>query len=69
MNIAEKSYVVVCGGFALWCIYALYMLVTEPAQACISVQRHERNLSPHEQQPEPIPAVMQGEFDVERLIL
>lgn len=31
--------------------------------------RNERQLSPHEQQPEPIPAVMQGGIDVERWIL
>lgn len=31
--------------------------------------RNERNLSPYEQQPEPIPAVMRGGLDVERFIL
>lgn len=31
--------------------------------------RSERDLSPHEQQPDPIPAVTQGWIDVERWIL
>lgn len=39
----------------------------ENAKPCVS--RHEHNLSPHEQQPEPIPAVMQVGFYIESFIL
>lgn len=39
----------------------------ERAKPCVS--HHERNLSPHEQQPEPIPAVMHGGLDVEGLTI
>lgn len=46
-----------------------YQIEAKVESDCKPVAHHERNLSPHEQQPDPIPAVIQGWLDVERWIL
>lgn len=56
-------------GALVWCLAAIFMPTIKHESSCKPVAHHERQLSPHEQQPEPIPAVMQGWFDVERWIL
>lgn len=55
----------------LWivCACLLIALLVKDNDCNKPVAHHERNLSPHEQQPEPIPAMTQGGFDVERWIL
>lgn len=64
-----KAWVISYAVLAIGCLSLGFVLGEKSSEYSNSVAHHERQLSPHEQQPEPIPAVMQGGFDVERWIL
>ena len=64
-----KAWVISYVILTLGCLSMGFVLGEKSSKCSRQVAHHERNLSPHEQQPEPIPAVMQGWFYVERWIL
>lgn len=64
-----KAWVISYAILALGCLSMGFVLGEKTSDCENPVAHHERNLSPHEQQPEPIPAVMQGWLDVEGFTL
>lgn len=46
-----------------------YQVEVKAESDCKPVAHHERQLSPHEQQPDPIPAVMHGVVYIQSFIL
>lgn len=64
-----KAWVISYAIIALGCLSMGFVLGEKTSDCENPVAHHERNLSPHEQQPEPIPAVMQVGFYIESFIL